>query len=74
MDGGFQSYAETKGFERDSLPRKHSETLDEGMAILSRTDNDIRSFLSAVVPEPIVHSAEKLRHYRSERIYDHRSS
>lgn len=38
---------------------QYPETLDEGMAILSRTDEEIRAFLSSVVPEPIVRSAEK---------------
>ena len=38
---------------------QYSATLDEGMSILSRTDQEIRSFLSSVVPEPIIRSAEK---------------
>ena len=38
---------------------QYPETLDEGMTILSRTDEKIREFLSSVVPEPIVRSAEK---------------
>lgn len=37
---------------------QYPETIDEGMTILSRTDKEIRGFLSSVVPEPIVRSAE----------------
>ena len=37
----------------------YPQTLPEGMSILGKTDSEIRSFLSSVVPEPIVRSAKK---------------